>query len=300
MEMLYIKVFFDDIDAMDTLTDAERGRLLSAMLRYAADGETPKLGRVESALFAVFSKRIDRERVSMEQLSEKRSEAGKLGGRPRRAAKEQPDATETAPSADGEENTFTGVQEENRSEKAFAFPEKQKKLKGEKERKNKKENKTAEINTDTDPRGRGRVCTRRDMSNCEEDGEAYEAVYELFNSVCADLPKVLSGTPERERELDRLFAGTGGSLDRFRKVFEKAAASDFLCGRTASGNGWRATFDWLISENNWLRVLEGSYDNRPGGYEVSSASARGVYEPTYDIGKIERLLDEEWERQFAD
>ena len=44
-------------------------------------------------------------------------------------------------------------------------------------------------------------------------------------------------------------------------LFDKVAASDFLCGE--SDKGWRASFDWLFeNEKNWVKVIEGNYDNR--------------------------------------
>ena len=49
-----------------------------------------------------------------------------------------------------------------------------------------------------------------------------------------------------------------------RAVFEvitKAGASDFLNGRNK--NGWVADFDWIFRPNNFPKVLEGNYDNRP-------------------------------------
>lgn len=43
-------------------------------------------------------------------------------------------------------------------------------------------------------------------------------------------------------------------------VFEKAANSDYLNG--GGKQGFVATFDWLISPENFRKVLEGNYDNR--------------------------------------
>lgn len=43
-------------------------------------------------------------------------------------------------------------------------------------------------------------------------------------------------------------------------VIQKAAASDFLNGK--SQRGFLATFDWLFKPTNFPKVLEGNYDNR--------------------------------------
>ena len=52
----------------------------------------------------------------------------------------------------------------------------------------------------------------------------------------------------------------GYTLDDFRTLFEKAEASDFLKG--GNKRNWSATFDWLISDTNMAKVLDGNYDAR--------------------------------------
>jgi len=46
----------------------------------------------------------------------------------------------------------------------------------------------------------------------------------------------------------------------FAEVAKKAAESDFLNGN--NDRGWVADFDWMIKPNNFIKVLEGNYDNR--------------------------------------
>lgn len=52
----------------------------------------------------------------------------------------------------------------------------------------------------------------------------------------------------------------GYTHEDFRILFEKAEASEFLKG--ANKRNWRATFDWLISDTNMAKVLDGNYDAR--------------------------------------
>ena len=47
--------------------------------------------------------------------------------------------------------------------------------------------------------------------------------------------------------------------DAIIEVIKKASESDFLNG--CGGKGFVATFDWLIRPNNFVKVLEGNYDN---------------------------------------
>lgn len=79
MEMLYIKLYLDDLEALEPYGDAERGRLFTALLEYARTGEAPHLSGNERFLFPMMRARVDRDRESLEGLGQKRSEAGKKG-----------------------------------------------------------------------------------------------------------------------------------------------------------------------------------------------------------------------------
>ena len=47
-------------------------------------------------------------------------------------------------------------------------------------------------------------------------------------------------------------------------IFETIAESDFLRGK--NNTGWSATFDWIFENpKNWVKVLEGNYNNHKGG-----------------------------------
>ena len=49
-------------------------------------------------------------------------------------------------------------------------------------------------------------------------------------------------------------------LEMLEEVFRKAEASDFLTGK--SKEKWRASFDWILNETNFIKILEGNYDNK--------------------------------------
>lgn len=77
--MDHIKLFFDDLDAMELLGDAEKGRLFTALLVYGKSGEAPQLGGNERFLFPMMRARIDKEKAAEQEISETRREAGKKG-----------------------------------------------------------------------------------------------------------------------------------------------------------------------------------------------------------------------------
>lgn len=90
----HLKVFFDFDERTEMLTDAERGRLLLAMLRYAKCGEAPDLKGNERFLWPVFKGDIDRDAAAYEA----HVQSGGLGGRPKNQTKPnvtKPNQTET-------------------------------------------------------------------------------------------------------------------------------------------------------------------------------------------------------------
>lgn len=91
-----------------------------------------------------------------------------------------------------------------------------------------------------------------------DTSEDLQKIIDLYNGICKSLPKCIKLSETRKRHIKARLKDGYGEED-FRKVFEKAEASDFLTGRAEK---WKANFDWLINENNLLKVLEGNYDNK--------------------------------------
>ena len=59
-------------------------------------------------------------------------------------------------------------------------------------------------------------------------------------------------------------------VDNILKAIEKVAQSDFLQGKTNTNAGW-FNFDWFVKPNNFPKVLDGNYDNKPN---TSGASTK--------------------------
>lgn len=92
-----------------------------------------------------------------------------------------------------------------------------------------------------------------------DDGKLQPAhVVEAWNAMASRLgkPTVRELTPQRRQMVKARIAQH--QLDDFHAVFGKLEASPFLRG---DGN-WKkgATFDWLMKQGNFLKVLEGNYD----------------------------------------
>lgn len=86
----------------------------------------------------------------------------------------------------------------------------------------------------------------------------YQRIADMYNEICISFPRLTSLSESRKKAIKaRMNTYTE---DDFRKLFDKAEASDFLKGKNKQD--WRASFDWLIKDSNMAKVLDGNYDNK--------------------------------------
>ncbi len=102
----------------------------------------------------------------------------------------------------------------------------------------------------------------------------YQNIVEQYHSLCPSLPRVIKLTPKRKTAIK-------ARVNEYDKttlidVFKKAEASNFLSGRDGKWRG--ATFDWILKASNFLKIVEGNYDERPtkNNREKISGTVRGV------------------------
>lgn len=100
----------------------------------------------------------------------------------------------------------------------------------------------------------------------------YQDIVDKWNSICgAFLPKVQKLSEARKQKIKARLQDFGKEeawMPTVEALFEEIAASDFLRGNNS--NGWAATFDWLFdSPKNWVKVLEGNYNNHRGAKKAA-------------------------------
>ena len=88
MPKSYIKIFVDLQDSLEPLDDAARGRLFTALLKYARTGKAPELSGNERFLFPMIKAQLDRDAAPYEVRCETNRANGALGGRPRKGPSE--------------------------------------------------------------------------------------------------------------------------------------------------------------------------------------------------------------------
>lgn len=86
----------------------------------------------------------------------------------------------------------------------------------------------------------------------------YDEIRDFYNKNCEKLPKVQTLSDKRMKSIKVRYNKYGkGKLEL---LFRKAGDSMFLNGENKQG--WRASFDWLLNENNMIKVIEGNYDTK--------------------------------------
>ena len=97
-----------------------------------------------------------------------------------------------------------------------------------------------------------------DKANKPEISNKPQQLADRYNAICTSLPKVVRLTDKRRRAV-RLIYGKGYTPEQLDEAFRKAQSSSFCTGQ--NDRHWKADFDWLLNENNLVKVLEGKYDN---------------------------------------
>ena len=84
-------------------------------------------------------------------------------------------------------------------------------------------------------------------------------------------------TSERRQAFERLMSQTGVNKDTLKQAIKNAAESDFLNGK--GPKGWVASFDWIMVPQNFQKVLENNYRNKPVIQQVQYGTTDGYQDP---------------------
>ena len=218
---------------------ADRAVAYDAICAYALYGTEPDLDKLPAASAIAFE--LIKPNLD---ASRKKAKSGKKGGESKQ--------TESKPKANDKQTA---------TEK-----EKEKENKKEKEKENEcyKENKKE---TAAEPPAPPR-------QNID-----YEAIKDLYNTVCVSFPRCTSLSEARKKAIKARFAN-GYTVEDFRALFTKAEASSFLKGK--NDRNWTANFDWLLKDANMAKVLDGNYVNK----DASGAPIRREEPPEWMMRHI--------------
>ena len=96
--------------------------------------------------------------------------------------------------------------------------------------------------------------------------DAVTAVFAAYKRICVSYPPIARISSSRVNAVKAML-DKGYSQSVFEELLEMAEKSSFLKG--ANPRGWKANFDWLVKENNAVKVLDGNYNDNEEKQEHS-------------------------------
>ena len=101
----------------------------------------------------------------------------------------------------------------------------------------------------------------------------YQLIADMYNATCVSFPKLTKLSDKRKKAIKARL--NTYKVEDFQKLFEMAEESSFLKGKNK--RNWAATFDWLITDANMAKVLDGNYS----GGSSSKTTPEPVERPSY-------------------
>lgn len=213
-----------------------QGEVLTAIMEYGLNGVTTEnLKPVARAIFTLIKPQID--------ANNQKFINGKSGGRP---PKEKPNQNleETKPKP----NDNQGITKPEPKEKV------------------KVKDKVKEESKSIPPL----PPSQEDLFPEEIKGKAKTEndVVEYFHETCLRLPKVQVINKPRKSAINARISDYG--LEKVKEVIEIAGKSNFLAGENR--NTWAADFDWILKPTNFVKILEGNYNNKDSSNAKSNSN----------------------------
>jgi len=113
----------------------------------------------------------------------------------------------------------------------------------------------------------------------DNDKDSFDEIVAYFNQQMKGkgIQQVAIITSERRQAFERLVSQTGVNKDTLKQAIKNAAESDFLNGK--GPKGWVASFDWMMIPQNFQKVLENNYRNKPVTQQVQYGTTDGYQDP---------------------
>ncbi|MGL5328355.1 MAG: hypothetical protein ACRDD7_03730 [Peptostreptococcaceae bacterium] len=84
---------------------------------------------------------------------------------------------------------------------------------------------------------------------------SYSQITEKYNATCTNMRKVIKLSDKRKKLINARLKDS--SLEEIFQVIELSSKCEFLNGN--NNRNWKANFDWIMNENNFVNILEGKY-----------------------------------------
>lgn len=216
-------VYYDMIEQLDVLTDVEVGVLFRAVILFAKEGVIPKFDdKALTVLFLGMKSQIERDEQKYQERCNKNRNAAK--NRWRKDDNMSPQQSKKDANACNCMQTDADIDTDT----------------------------DTDIDTDTDTENVS--SSDSDISNID-----YKKVIDWYNKTVKPLglPTILTMNDNRKTLFENIITSYG--RNSLTKAFEMVKRSSYLRGDTNSQI--KMSFDWLFTEDNYIKVLEGTYDD---------------------------------------
>ncbi|MDD3260450.1 MAG: DUF6291 domain-containing protein [Oscillospiraceae bacterium] len=244
--------YYDWIDYLEMLGQPALAlSVLQAVVRFAQTGEAGHFEQPAAEIvFQMMSKQTGRDAEKYRRICKKRSDSA------RKSHQKLPPAAFAAPAADP-------VPESDPVPKSDPVPESV---------------------PESDPQA-GPVQAGPSSGGAQKTAPL-SAYREAFLRACPSFPQP-ANTKEWSAARKKRLLEKKLTPDKMETVFRRAEASDFLSGRSGKWSG--CSLDWLLSPQNWQKLLEGNYDNRRPVLADKD-------KPSFDLDAYERDSLAFWQR----
>lgn len=115
----------------------------------------------------------------------------------------------------------------------------------------------------------------------------YQEIMDNFHLICVSLPNIKEITPPRKKAINGKWKQLNKSIADCMEFFERVEQSDWLSGRNKEG--WKASFDWIFKAANFVKIIEGNYDNKT---PVINKPVRQQSKREESLDELGRMCDE--------
>lgn len=120
--------------------------------------------------------------------------------------------------------------------------------------------------TDTDTDTKKHISTSVDIGETQKkiNGVPYKEIESLYHECLPMLPQIYKWNELRKKRVKALWTSELEEIKHWRNYFNDIARSKFLTGRVQSKDGrtWKADFDFIINETNFIKIAEGKYSDQ--------------------------------------
>lgn len=116
----------------------------------------------------------------------------------------------------------------------------------------------------------GRNSSASDEPPTASSSEIQEVV-NCYHEICKSFPKLRAVSEARKKAIHARLKSYG--MDAVKEVFKNAESSDFLKGK--NNRNWSPNFDWMIKDTNFVKILDGNYNNHKEKLERGAMNGNG-------------------------